>query len=359
MGLEMDEMEGLARWWEGRLSIVEGLRAARTQRGLEMAGGERRGRVRRPWVQRAFERDADNNCVAREQCVHHARRPPLTLPAAVFGQDVQLCGRQVRARDPSRLPPAMAPTLPATPSPPAAHFQLALPSLLASISPSLAALHATRARLLLPPHVHRAALADTHCARCGYPRLLTDGHTRSLRKKRKRSGGPSTSRRVLRRSCGHCGHAEDVPLAVDDAPTFPMVRDRAKRKSPSSTASQPRAPGAAHPAPATLSSPSLVPAPSLPRPSHPIASCSQSSPMPSRTGSAASSSKAASSSLTSSPAPSPSPRQAHDQVRPKSRPKKNAGLQSMLARNRERQEQQKKHEGSSSGQGLSAFLQGL
>ena len=106
MGLEMDEMEGLARWWEGRLSIVEGLRAARTQRGLEMAGGERRGRVRRPWVQRAFERDADNNCVAREQCVHHARRPPLTLPAAVFGQDVQLCGRQVRARDPSRLPPA-------------------------------------------------------------------------------------------------------------------------------------------------------------------------------------------------------------------------------------------------------------
>ena len=30
MGLEMDEMEGLARWWEGRLSIVEGERAART-----------------------------------------------------------------------------------------------------------------------------------------------------------------------------------------------------------------------------------------------------------------------------------------------------------------------------------------
>ncbi|TFK89813.1 hypothetical protein K466DRAFT_9811 [Polyporus arcularius HHB13444] len=244
----------------------------------------------------------------------------------------------------------MAASLPATPNPATAQFQLAVPSLLATISPSLAALHATRARLL-HPQAH-PTLAGTHCARCGYPLLASDSQTRSIRKKRR---GPSTPRRVLRRSCGSCGHDEDVPLAVDDAPTFPKVRDRVKRKSPSTAPSQPRASRAS---PAELSSPSPLPVPLIPRSSQPIARSSQSTPIPSRPGPPARATTKAARSLTSSPAPSSSASQAQDQTRTKARPKK-PGLQSMLARNRERQEQEKKRGEGSSRQGLSAFLQGL
>ncbi|KAI0719571.1 hypothetical protein C8T65DRAFT_736517 [Cerioporus squamosus] len=256
-------------------------------------------------------------------------------------------------------PPAMAATLPATPNPATAQFQLAVPSLLATLSPSLAALHATRARRLHPPHVH-AALAGTHCARCGYPLLASNSQTRSIRKKRRPGSGPSTPRRLLRMSCGCCGHDEDVPLAVDGAPTFPKVRDRVKRKSSSTTASQPRASGAADPSSAALSFPSPVPVPLIPRSSQPTASPSQSTPMPSRPGSAASARATSreAPSLASSPAPSGGASQAQDQTRTKARPKKKPGLQSMLARNRERQQEEKKR-GDSSGQGLSAFLQGL
>ncbi|KAI0774256.1 hypothetical protein C8Q74DRAFT_1368754 [Fomes fomentarius] len=263
--------------------------------------------------------------------------PAQTLPPTIFGQHLLLSAVVFAPR----LRLAMLPT---THNPTTARFQLAIPSLLASISPSLSALHATRAHSLYPAD---AALAGTHCVRCGYPLIPSNSHTRSIRKKGKRSHGQSTIVRALRRSCRNCGHDEDVPVAVADAfMAFPIPRDRAKRQS--SNIIQPRACIAATPPPD-----SLVPGPSQPRSLQPVAS-----PVPSRP--------------VSSPAPAPvtpntlatrhssagsSPAQ-QDHTRARSRPKKKIGLQSMLARNRERQEQEKKREGSHN-HGLSAFLQGL
>ena len=265
----------------------------------------------------------------------------------------------VRSWTPGACHPPMLPATHNATTP--ASFQRALPFLLAPISPSLAALHATRVRRLSPAD---PTLAGTHCARCGYPLLASGSQTRSVRKKRKRStnGGQSAPTRIIRRSCRVCGHDEDVPVdAVADAPTFPKPRDRARRKQ--DRIDKPRASSAALPAPDELSSP--IPGPAHPRASQPIAT-SSSTPAPSRPGSAPSSARATpapqarpakSSSAVSSTEPSSSTQQ--DQSRAQSRTKKKAGLQSMLARNRERQEQDKKREGHSQGASLSAFLQGL
>ncbi|KAI0750698.1 hypothetical protein C8Q80DRAFT_1268016 [Daedaleopsis nitida] len=245
--------------------------------------------------------------------------------------------------------------LPATQNAPAS-FQLALPHLLASISPSLAALHATRVRRLSPAIAH-PSLAGTHCVNCGYPLIASDSQTRSVRKRRKRRNGHTTVSRVLRRSCRSCGHDEDVPLATGaDAPTFPMPRNRAKRESGNSM-NPPRASSAATPTPAQIA-PSIPHSPA-PRSCQPIASSS--TPVPSRPGSAASVRPPADQlppSRVSSTGSTKVYTAQQDLQRSKARTKKHTGLQSMLARNRERQEQEKKREEGHS-HGLSAFLQGL
>ncbi|KAI0771609.1 hypothetical protein BD413DRAFT_604378 [Trametes elegans] len=247
----------------------------------------------------------------------------------------------------------------AAPNAPTAKFQLALPSLLAPISPHLAALHATRARLLHPSDAD-PSLAGTHCARCGIPLLLSGGRTRAVRvhKKSKTSSRPAPApqsfARVLRRSCRACGLDEDVPLVgTASAPAFPPVRDRARR-TPSAA---PRVPRAA--APASESARVGVHAPPVSQP-HPARSLHPSeTPAASRSSSHAPIPPPAPGPLrapAASTGPAPGRPQAEmGTAQNKARSKKKAGLQSLLARNREKQEQEKKRE----SQGLSAFLQGL
>ncbi|KAI0660999.1 hypothetical protein C8Q70DRAFT_1052821 [Cubamyces menziesii] len=245
----------------------------------------------------------------------------------------------------------------ATPNAATAIFQLALPLVLSPISSHLAALHATRARLLHPAD---SSLAHTHCSHCGTPFLSSGGRIRSIRKRKKRKTSPSSGsdavERVLRRSCRACGRDNDLPLdSSAHAPIFPKVRDRPRRN-----ASAP--PRASSVAPAVAAAdPPPVPATAQHAPA------SQSHASRSLLPATASSASSRSSSLAPSAAPRPSPAPAtkaeqigapqHGPGQPKARPKKKAGLQSLLARNREKQEQEKKREGQ--GQGLSAFLQGL
>ncbi|KAI0349419.1 hypothetical protein OH77DRAFT_1231972 [Trametes cingulata] len=243
-----------------------------------------------------------------------------------------------------------------------AKFQLALPALLTPISPHLAALHATRARLLHPADT---SLATTHCARCGSPFLANGGHTRSIRKKRKSSAGAPFVIRILRRSCRVCGHDDDIPLDTSNAPAFPKPRDRARRKSSTTPHVSSAAPvTAAKPAaPASMQQHAPVSQPhasrSLQSPATPGSSRSSSlTPAPSRSASLVPSGSRSTPTPAGSAAPAkPGQMSVNKQEAPqsKARPKKKAGLQSLLARNREKQEQEKKRE----GQGLSAFLQGL
>lgn len=231
-----------------------------------------------------------------------------------------------------------------------AKFQLALPSLLTPISPHLAALHATRARILYPAD---PALADTHCTRCGAPFLATGGCTRSIRKKSRHSkDDPASGLRTLRRSCRVCGYDNDVQLSTTNTPAFPKTRDRARRKS---SATVPRAPGAAT---FTVSSSSSA----QQAKQQPQTRAPESQPLPP----SATPSSSRSSSLvppprsvaTPVPAESTKSLPSHGSVQSKPRPKKKTGLQSLLARNREKQEQEKKRD-AGQGQGLSAFLQAL
>lgn len=262
--------------------------------------------------------------------------PAQTLSPTIFGQHVLLSAAVFAPR----LRLAMLPTTTT------ARFQLALPSLLASIAPSLSALHATRAHSLYPED---ATLAGTHCVRCGYPLIPSNSHTRSVRKKRKSGHGQSTIVRALRRSCRNCGHDEDVPIAVAHAfMAFPRPRDRTKRQS--SNIIQPRACIAATPPP---KADSLVPGPSQPRSLQPVVF-----PVPSGPRSSAPARVAQNTLATRHSSAGSSSLAQQDHTRARSLPKKKTGLQSMLVRNRERQEQEKKREGNHN-HGLSAFLQGL
>lgn len=232
----------------------------------------------------------------------------------------------------------------AAPNAATAKFQLALPHLLAPISPHLAALHATRVRLLHPAD---SSLADTHCTRCGAPFLATGGHTRSIRKKsRKSRDGPSVVVRILRRSCGACGNNDDVPLnaGTASAPAFPSVRERARRKSSTaprvSTAATPAVFVAAQQQHASVSQPRA--SRSLPSSATPGSSRSSTvAPTPPRLA----------------PTPAPPSVKLPESQQAKARPKQKTGLQTLLARNREKQKQEEDRKRDS--QGLSAFLQGL
>ncbi|KAI9001029.1 hypothetical protein BD414DRAFT_511632 [Trametes punicea] len=233
-----------------------------------------------------------------------------------------------------------------------AKFQLALPFVLSSISPNLAALHATRARLLYPAD---NSLAGTHCTRCGTPFLTAGGRIRSIRRKKKKSyPGSHATVRVLRRSCRTCGFDEDVPLETPNPPTFPKVRDRARRKVPIT----PHASSAAVAKPPVAADVQRAP----------VSQRHASRSLQSSTTPASSRSSSIAPSTTSRPSPAPPsatpastsqmPISAQGSGQTKSRLRKKPGLQSLLARNREKQEQEKKR-AEGEGQGLSAFLQGL
>ncbi|PCH41036.1 hypothetical protein WOLCODRAFT_162759 [Wolfiporia cocos MD-104 SS10] len=245
-------------------------------------------------------------------------------------------------------------------------FQLAIPFVLAPVAPSVAALHALRA-----PDAP-AALRPTHCPACGAAYFLSGGRVRSTRtRKRPRThthrDEPAPSTRAVRMSCGACGYEDVLPLegASASAAVFPQPRKRRALLPPDASsgaaADQKKDAGVAgalareptRVAPPQPRQPSDAPASSraspssqvLPRPPHHPSSNSSSKSDP-----LSKSAPPISKSLPSAATPAP--------ARSKARPKKSAGLQGLLARNREKQEREKQ-EAKYSVQGLSSFLQEL
>ena len=239
--------------------------------------------------------------------------------------------------------------------PATAAFRSKLPFILQPISPSLAALHVTRARLQDLPEGSQDAFSSTHCPQCGSYMLHGDAITRILhsRSRIKVAQGRlahSTSVRYVQRVCRVCEHVQNVPIEHGGASHYPSVRRRAagKTRAPSparkavpvvhpSKSSVRASTGPSQPSSALSSAPSSR-APSVHPPTQP-STPKTNTPIPTR-------------SVKSSEAVSGPP----EPHRSKARPKKKTGLQDMLARNRERQERDKQ---SGASGGLAAFLEGL
>lgn len=182
---------------------------------------------------------------------------------------------------------------------PTIRFQHTLPYLLYSVSPQLAALHATRARRLSP---HQIQSPSSTCPKCGAYLLAGNSSTRSLRL---HSGKPPHCR-ALRRLCFACGGVQITRFDVTDTPVALASSTMLTHASPS---------------------------PSLPLVDVPRKSKLGPSP--------------------TLPCPPPAISQ-----QPKSRPKKKTGLQDLLSRNREKEQKEKNSKPGAQG-GLAAFLEGL
>ncbi|EPT03774.1 hypothetical protein FOMPIDRAFT_1115854 [Fomitopsis schrenkii] len=200
-----------------------------------------------------------------------------------------------------------------------AKFQLALPYILGPVSQGLAALHASRARKL---HPSDPTLRTTHCPACGADYIDGGGEYRSVRHNGKRGRVKREDKRCLQISCGVCGHCEELPIEQDGTSSFLQVRKRGKLVTPNADI----AIRSSTPA-FTMKSGEAAHAPAEPKPQ----------------AAGRSGGKSASTLPLSS-------------ARSKARSKSSA-LQGLLARNREKQEQEKKSFNNSSG--LSAFLQDL
>src|ERR1700733_14537787 len=100
-------------------------------------------------------------------------------------------------------------------------YQLSLPFVLLSASPPLAALHATRARILHP--TESASLDSTHCIKCGSYLLNGDGAVSIVRPSKGRRSSERL-RRVIRRTCGICGFSHDTPIDSSSDYLFPRIR---------------------------------------------------------------------------------------------------------------------------------------
>lgn len=218
-------------------------------------------------------------------------------------------------------------------------FQFNLPFALASLSPALSALHSSRARIL---HPSGSLLSETHCARCGASLVHGCGETRSMRSSKRgkvanNEGNPPSIRKFQRRTCIVCGYFEDIPIQRS-GPSFPPPRQKQRThaghivlpsqnsliETASETAPSPHPEPSQQPEPhSSLHLPRILPSVSI-----------QSSRSSSREPASAPSSSVPS--------------------RPKAKTRK-PGLQALLARNREMQEQEKRQR----EQGLSTFLQGL
>jgi hypothetical protein len=238
-------------------------------------------------------------------------------------------------------------------------FRVRLSSVIYPVSPSLAALHATRSRLLHHPGPDADVLKDTNCTKCGAYLLDGTGSVRIVRKTRRSRTehsmkGPQPYVRVIRRSCGMCGCEEDLPLNVTKdittvPPGFPplSVPQRASTSQTSAT-STPIASSSAVSSRQPSASPTSIHTatpPAAPSPS-PAGTVTQPSSAPSKISTLS----------TRSPAPGATPSTLNMHASAKVRSKKKAGLHDMLARNRERQAQENKARTSG---GLAAFLEGL
>ena len=96
-------------------------------------------------------------------------------------------------------------------------YRLHLPHALHPISPSLAALHTSRAAAL-HPEIISAVLHPTHCPKCGTYQFSGDRPPDGASKKRKRAA-------YLRRKCHRCGFLISPPLdnasGTGTVPTIP------------------------------------------------------------------------------------------------------------------------------------------
>lgn len=209
-------------------------------------------------------------------------------------------------------------------------YQLAIPLVVETISPAIAALHVTRSRLIQSSHPSGSnhALDTTHCTACGTYLRGGTGSIRVMRKHAPRKSGKPYLR-VLRKSCLVCGKHQDVPIEEGEPPAFAKTSKRQVLTTPA-------------PIPAPSSEPVSVNKPNVAvhKPSPMLASSSTSSPGPS---------------WPQLPKPQGQDTKAMDQ-RSRARAKKKTGLSDMLARNKERQEKERLTGGNT---GLAAFLQNL
>ncbi|TFK55932.1 hypothetical protein OE88DRAFT_1731569 [Heliocybe sulcata] len=207
-----------------------------------------------------------------------------------------------------------------------ARYQLSLPLLLRSASPALSALHVARLRRVLP---QEPTLQETHCQRCGS--FLLDGLSEvrtATAKKRK-----VVSQKVLRKTCGSCGHVQLRPLELGNARLFPKAgrnfNGSSDRKEIATT-------------------------PMRESESSDMAVISHSQ----TTDTVRSSSRDAAQSPRRSPSTEQKQSSSLPNAGPGKRPKKKSGLQELLAKNRER-ERQAQAKKDSSQSGLGAFMSGL
>lgn len=184
-----------------------------------------------------------------------------------------------------------------------------LPSALHGISPALSASLAARSA----PTLDR-------CHKCGTFILDGSGQVRSSRSKRKATDTPAP--RSLHITCGSCGHLHPVPIHSPCLSHFPTAK-KARRAHINSQHVLKESPLSPHPR--------LSPTPS--------ASCAP---------------QISAEQVNSLKPHVPSPAPAVNKPRTK---KKKPGLQEMLARNRERQEQERAANDKAAG--LAAFLQGI
>ncbi|KZT74371.1 hypothetical protein DAEQUDRAFT_189834 [Daedalea quercina L-15889] len=229
-------------------------------------------------------------------------------------------------------------------APATARFQLAIPHILGPVSPGLAALHASRARRL---HPSDPTLRTTHCPTCGAGYLDGGGEYRSVRsngnQRRMNRKDKTQPRRLLCMSCGICGHREELPVDQDGVPPFVQSRQRNVVVSNAETAEALEGNALA------AKSGKAAHAWTESKPAG-LGTSGNGRQHSSKAGSVrlqGISPSVCSEGVTMTPTAGA--------ARPKAKSKASSGLQGLLARSREKQEQEKK----SAGPGLSAFLQAL
>jgi hypothetical protein len=200
-------------------------------------------------------------------------------------------------------------------------FQTALPFALLPISPSLAALHASRARSLCPEEFDSSSA--TNCLRCGSYLLAADGSVelRTPRKRRKVTDKKSNTIKITCHRCGFISYS-----SFDKRETFPQSK------------------------PSTIGAQTLLPSPV---PSVSILSRSRHKPKEDSISSSSRSSVPVGSSSMGQPRRGTTP---NLHTKPK---KKSTVLQEMLARNREKEAVRTKSQQNLPSSGLASFLSSL
>ncbi|KDQ12749.1 hypothetical protein BOTBODRAFT_56551 [Botryobasidium botryosum FD-172 SS1] len=281
-----------------------------------------------------------------------------------------------------------------------AKFQLSLPLALLAVSPQLAALHASRARLVhqIQLQPSNPPLTPLSCSKCGSFLLPGAGCVRMGRAGLKRRASRKTSKPSegtedggsemngeMTRACHVCGYTERVLLrpSSNRVASFESARKVAKRprlqtQEYSSSSAGPPGPSDLHMKPPPMSvsrtstppdvlSPAPTPLPpSVPTSRHstPLArSPSESIPTP-KSNPKSESQPESKSKPKSDPFPPPRPVLPASSSAPtpptgKSRSKKRSGLQELLTRNREQQQQQQKQRDRQAASGLAGFLSSL